>query len=294
MSWIPPYAVPQCQKSMDSLPLVGQGLSHLGLQFWNPTATGGLRLAPIHADGTPIDTIEIREIRQWSKTHGIKLLLTVYNTAQTMPRWDWKLARAAFVDHQDSFVESLIREMDLWELDGIDIDLEGEGHLDSDRNHFKNFVSKLSARLKPQGKILSINSFHSPCFNAPNMSWWSDWKGMVDQIQSMGYMDLYEGSEEAFWDRWYHRCEGGAAIFKYSWQHNYGRNSGFDGKVLMGMPTWVDRWGSGGAGPRAIDHLNEIRAVNVDGIALWDLQLIGPAWRSDSLWRELIDYKAQP
>ncbi len=66
-------------------------------------------------------------------------------------------------------------------------------------------------------KLLTIDSFHSPCYNAPNMSWWPDWVGYVDAIHSMGYVDLSEGSTETFRAPWaLRRCEGGAHLFRYS------------------------------------------------------------------------------
>ena len=47
MTWVPPYAVSACQQRLnESFDGAGMkdGLTHLGLQFWNPTATGGVEL----------------------------------------------------------------------------------------------------------------------------------------------------------------------------------------------------------------------------------------------------------
>ena len=168
--------------------------------------------------------------------------------------------------------------VDKWELDGVDLDLEGEGDFSADRAAYAAFVHQLAAALKAKGKLLTVDSFHSPCDNAPNMRWWSDWVGDVATIHSMGYEDLYEGSKATFTPEGKPVCEGGAALFRYSWQLDYGVKAGYRrDQIVMGMPTWVDSWGSGGIGPGVVDHLREMRALGA-GVGLWDMQLAAPGW----------------
>jgi hypothetical protein len=116
------------------------------------------------------------------------------------------------------------------------------------------------------------------------MRWWADWAGQVAAVHSMGYADLYEGSRETFQPEGKPVCENGATLFRYSWQLDYGVRAGYRrDQIVMGMPTWVDRWGSGGMGPTVVDHLREVRALGA-GVGLWDLQLQAAGWTKPQTW----------
>ncbi|MGN6529492.1 MAG: glycosyl hydrolase family 18 protein [Burkholderiaceae bacterium] len=285
MGWIPAYGIEPAAKALASTPAIGQSLTRIGLQFWNPSPDGtGVVLAPQDASGKPVTAAQVRAMQRWARARGVVPLLTVYNNSQVMERWDWPLARRAFVDHPDEFAAALVAATEAWGLDGVDLDLEGEGDHEADRAAYASFVRTLAAALKARGRILTVDSFHSPCDNAPNMSWWADWVGSAATIHSMGYADLYEGNKDAFTPEGKPVCEHGAALFRYSWQLDYGVRAGYRrDQIVMGMPTWLDSWGSGGLGPTAVDHLREVRALGA-GVGLWDLQLAAPAWTRPATW----------
>ncbi len=285
MGWVPAYGIEATLKALEANPAIGQSLTRVGLQFWNPGADGtSVVLAPVDATGKPVTAANVRTLQRWARAHGVQPLLTVYNNSQVINRWDWPLARRAFADHPEEFTAALVAAVDAWQLDGVDLDLEGEGDFSADRAAYASFVRQLSAALKARGKILTVDSFHSPCDNAPNMRWWADWAGDVATIHSMGYEDLYEGSKVAFKPEGRPVCEGGAALFRYSWQLDWGIKAGYRrDQIVMGMPTWVDSWGSGGVGPSVVDHLRELRALGA-GAALWDLQLGAAGWNKPATW----------
>lgn len=295
IGWVPPYAMPEAMRGLESTPGVGAGLTRIGLQFWNPSADGkGVVFAPIDKTGKPVTPDDVIRFRDWARQRGIPVLLTVYNNSQVIGRWDWALARNAFINHRAAFTEALVAEMDRHGLDGIDLDLEGEGDFSVDREPYARFVSELSKILKPRAKLLTIDSFHSPCANAPNMSWWPDWQGRIDAIHSMGYADLYEGSTATFTPPGQPPCEGGAQLFRYSWQLRYGLKAGYRvDQIVLGLPTWVDRWGEGGQGSDAVSHLNEVRELGA-GIALWDLQLQAPGWQGSATWEVVKALREKP
>jgi hypothetical protein len=295
MGWVPPYAMEASMKGLTSNPAVGANLTRIGLQFWNPSRDGkGVVFAPVDATGKPVTAADVARFRDWARARRIPVLLTVYNNSQVLGKWDWPLARNAFVEHRAEFSAALIAEMERFGLDGIDLDLEGEGDFDADRAVYAEFVRGLAGVLKPKGKLLTVDSFHSPCANAPNMSWWADWLGQIDAIHSMGYADLYEGSTETFTPPGKPVCEGGAALFKYSWQLQYGLKAGYRvDQIVLGMPTWVDTWGSGGLGSATVPHLREVQALGA-GIALWDLQLEAPGWRSPGTWEVVRELRKKP
>jgi hypothetical protein len=285
MGWVPAYGIDAAVKALVATPAIGQSMTRIGLQFWNPTADGkGIAFAPVDATGRPVTPADVRQLQHWARSHGVQPLLTVYNNSQVVNRWDWPWARRAFAEHPEEFGAALVAAVDKWELDGVDLDLEGEGDFSADRAAYAAFVHQLAAALKAKGKLLTVDSFHSPCANAPNMRWWSDWVGDVATIHSMGYEDLYEGSKATFTPEGKPVCEGGAALFRYSWQLDWGMKAGYRrDQIVMGMPTWVDSWGSGGIGPGVVDHLREVRALGA-GVGLWDLQLSAPGWTRTATW----------
>lgn len=295
IAWVPPYGLQASMEAMESNPLIGANLTRLGLQLWNPAPDGrGLVFAPKSKAGDLVTPADVIRFRDWARARNIKLMLTVYNNSQVLGHWDWALAKRAFADHPQEFAQALLAEMARFDLDGIDLDLEGEGQLDADRPAYAKFVALLSAQLKARQKLLTIDSFHSPCANAPNMGWWADWRGQVDAIHSMGYDDLYEGSTEVFTPPDAPACEAGAHIFKYSWQLQYGLRAGYrPDQILLGLPTWLGHWGKPGLGTDVSSHLREVQALGA-GVALWDLQLAAPAWRSDASWEAVRALRVEP
>ncbi len=285
MGWVPAYGIEASMKALSASPAIGQAMTRLGLQFWNPSVDGrGVVFAPVDATGRPVTAADVKRLQGWARSHNVQPLLTVYNNSQVINRWDWPLARRAFAEHPEEFAAALVAAVDKWDLDGVDLDLEGEGALAADRAPFAAFVHQLAAALKAKGRILTVDSFHSPCDNAPNMRWWSDWTGDVATIHSMGYEDLYEGSKATFTPEGRPVCEGGAMLFRYSWQLEWGMKAGYRrDQIVMGMPTWVDAWGSGGLGPNVVDHLREVRALGA-GVGLWDMQLAAPGWTKPATW----------
>ncbi|MBW8757488.1 MAG: hypothetical protein JF586_07755 [Burkholderiales bacterium] len=285
MGWVPAYGIDASMKALTATPAIGQSMTRIGLQFWNPSNDGrGIVLAPVDATGKPVTAASVRQVAQWARAHNVQPLLTVYNNSQVINRWDWRWARRAFAEHPEEFTAALVAAVDKWDLDGVDLDLEGEGDFTADRAAYGAFVHQLSGALKAKGKLLTIDSFHSPCDNAPNMRWWSDWVGDVATIHSMGYEDLYEGSNATFTPEGRAVCENGATLFRYSWQLDWGTKAGYRrDQIVLGMPTWVDAWGSGGIGPNVVDHLREVRALG-GGVGLWDMQLAAAGWSKPTTW----------
>src|SRR5262249_2426779 len=133
IGWVAPYAMDASMRALEATPGAAAGLTRMGLQFWNPGADGTPGgLAATDKTGQPVPPADVRRFRDWARQRGIAVLLTVYNNSSVTERWDWTLARNAFLLHRADFVRGLVDEMDRYQLDGIDIDLEGEGDLDAD------------------------------------------------------------------------------------------------------------------------------------------------------------------
>ena len=265
-TWVPPYAVGACKQRLnESFDGVGikDGITHLGLQFWNPTKTGGVELVKRFRE--KINEQTVAEFRQWAHTHGIKVMLCVYNA--TPSGWDWELARSAFDNHRTQFIDALVKETLRLQLDGVDIDLEGKGPQDASRVPFIRFIRELSARLGAQGKELTLDTFAHK-WNAPNQRWWPALLPHVDGLHVMGYSETGAGA-----DGWRSYNFIKAAAVEHA------------GKLQIGMPGDVAAW----QGAPVSKHLQWIANDPKVGLAIWDTQLKHPTWRTKQTWQTIAE-----
>jgi hypothetical protein len=262
MTWVPPYAVKQCQARLSETHEgvgMGDALTHLALQFWVPTREGGLARA-----GRTNETTDgaIAALRDWGRTNGVRVLLCVFNGGKT---WEWSLARAGFADRPDVFIDALLAEVKYHELDGVDLDLEGKSEHQEDREVFVAFVRRLSDRLHREGYQLTVDSFAYK-WNAPNHSWWPDLLPHVDGLTTMGYGQT--GSDAAKW-RAYAFQQAAAG------DHSH--------KLMIGLPSHQDEW----QGRSLMEHLDWFKTNDGVGVSFWDAQLRSPAWRQAEVWNTL-------
>jgi hypothetical protein len=261
MTWVPPYSIAKCKarlnESFDGVAMA-DGLTHLGLQFWTPTPAGGVAYAG-KQDG-PSDAV-VSEFVQWGHAHGVRVLLCVYNGSHG---WDWNLARAAFTEHRDAFVEALINEVTRLHLDGVDIDLEGNGSFEKDKGPFLDFMRPLSAKLHAQGRHLTVDTF-SHIWNAPNQQWWPELLPLVDGLTTMGYEEIGANAPE-----WKSYAAQKAATGEHA------------AKFMLGMPAHKDAW----HGNTAAEQLKWVVDDGGTGVSMWDAQLNG-AWSKSEIWKSL-------
>ena len=263
MTWVPSYATEICRDRLDeSFGEVGlkNGLTHMGLQFWRPTEEGRIGLVD---DFKPIYASTIINFRKWGQTHGIKVLLCIYNG--TRDGWNWNLAKNAFETHRKQFIKTLVSETVRLNLDGVDIDFEGKGKLDGDTEVFVSFIKELSSALKAKGKELTVDSFAYK-WNAPNQGWWKLLLPYVDALHVMGYSET--GSKSTSW-RSYDFLK--AAAGKYS------------SKLLIGVPSHASNWEKASVQ----EHLEWIVTDPSVGLAIWDAQLKDSKWRTQEIWQTI-------
>ncbi len=278
MTWIAPYNHDKGLRLINSnSEKFAKGLTRIGLQYWVPTYSGGV------AYHSEVNDSKANAIISWAHQHHVAALLCVYNGQSG---WDWNLASSAFkAGNGETLASALVAEMDRMGLDGIDVDLEGNGDMSGDRSAFNAFITTLANKVRAKGKILTVDTFHSTCYNAPNVSWWGDWVNKVHNVHSMGYQDLYEGDGTSICDM--------TNAFRYSTQQRYGTQAGYPANgVLMGMPGWLDTWGYGGKGSTAANHIAEAAAINT-GVAIWSIDEFSSngSWVSDAVWNALAALK---
>lgn len=266
MTWIPPYDVAKCrarlQQDVDGLG-PKDAFTHLGLQFWVPTREGGVEKAPRYktSDAT------IAEIRDWAHQNHIRLMLCVYNYVD---KWDWPLAQAAFAEHREEFAQALVAEMERLGLDGIDIDLEGNGDFRTSKEPYLAFIRDLSTRVHALHKQVTVDSF-ADTWNAPNRTWWPELFPLVDAVNSMGYE--YIGVHATEWRAY--AAQKAAA----------GDNAA---KLLIGMPGAKDQW----QGNTAAEHMEWILNDGQVGISIWDASFSAPYWHTPEAWKGLARMRA--
>lgn len=261
MSWVPPYGVAKAKARLaESFGGVGMadGLTHLALQFWAPTKVGGIERVKKYGE---LSDATIADFRKTANARGIRVMLCVYNGVE---QWDWPLARTALVDHRDQFATALVAEAKRLDLDGIDIDLEGNGSLDADKTAFVAFIKTLSERAHTAGLELTVDTF-AYIWNAPNQTWWKDLLPLVDGLTSMGYAET--GASAKAWRAF-------AAQKAAAGEHA--------AKLMIGVPSDKAEW----QGAKALTHLRWLRENGV-GVALWDAQLDDTTWRTREVWSTL-------
>jgi hypothetical protein len=262
MTWVPPYAVAKSKtrltESFDSAGMKN-ALTHLGLQFWVPTKDGGI--ARVGRNGETSDAA-IAEFRDWGRANGVRVLLCIYNGARS---WDWPLARAGFAEHPEKFIEALIAEMNRLQLDGVDIDLEGNGSFEADKAAYVAFIRKLSARLHAKGRHLTVDTF-SYKWNAPNQTWWKELLPYVDGLTTMGYEEL--GATAPEWR-------------SYAFQKSAaGRRAS---RLMIGLPAGRNEW----RGSTLMEQLRWLKKDGKVGVSFWDAQIPAEAWRKTEVWKTL-------
>lgn len=79
MTWVPPYRVKEARTVLGRTSGVltpDRFLSRIGLQFWVPTAQGGVAFAT-HEE--KVGDGDVAWFRDWAKARGVKTLLCVFN-----------------------------------------------------------------------------------------------------------------------------------------------------------------------------------------------------------------------
>jgi GH18 family chitinase len=114
-------------------------VTHLNIAFANPA--GG------HSPSLPASDDEITAVAKKAHASGAKVLISIGGDGGS----------PAVADHYapgnvNEFVDAIASYLDAHQLDGIDVDIEGDTAGGAD---YAPFVQKLSAKLKPKGKLVT-------------------------------------------------------------------------------------------------------------------------------------------
>jgi hypothetical protein len=162
-----------------------------------------------------------------------------------------------------------VAEVDRLQLDGVDVDLEGNGSFEADKQAFVEFIQRLSRRLHAAGRHLTVDTF-SYQWNAPNQTWWQDLLPHVDGLTTMGYEQL--GANATEW-------------------RSYGAQKAAAGehasKLMIGLPSGRDEW----RGNDAAEHVQWLKTDGQVGVSFWDAQVKAVAWQKPAIWSALSEIR---
>jgi chitinase len=134
-------------------------VSHLNLSFANPNANGEFMLndnllCMSGLSTEQVNGVEIHEVVKRAHQAGVKVLMSVGGGVIPQCSGDWH--RLLQPENRLLLVNKLVSLMTDFELDGLDIDLEGILLTQIDNaGNYTPFIQTLSAQLKPQGKLLT-------------------------------------------------------------------------------------------------------------------------------------------
>ncbi|HUH27069.1 glycosyl hydrolase family 18 protein [Gelidibacter sp.] len=128
-------------------------LTHINLSFLNPDASGAFLLngEPICSDGASAD---IKYVVKKAHENGVKVLVSLGGGTIPQCSGDWKTLLQS--SHRTTVVNNLKALADFYNLDGIDVDIEG-GLLNdiSEAGDYTPFIQELRAVLHPLGKLVT-------------------------------------------------------------------------------------------------------------------------------------------
>ncbi|RZA07550.1 MAG: glycosyl hydrolase family 18 [Moraxellaceae bacterium] len=134
-------------------------VTHINISFLNPDATGALikndtMLCMPDGAGTGIIARDLRYVVTKAHSAGVKVLVSVAGGVIPSCSGDWPvLLRPA---NRQVLVDGLIKFVDDFNLDGLDIDIEGDVLTKIDKaGNYTPFVQALSEQLKTRNKLLT-------------------------------------------------------------------------------------------------------------------------------------------
>ncbi len=288
LGWIASYNVEEGKEALqldcgDYSPK--DAITTIALQFWLPTFGGGVMLDT--AEGASEKAVT--ELKAIADSYNIKTLFCIYNYFND--KWDWDdLAVGAFTTYKSTFIKAIVDEVKKYDLDGVDLDLEAMDDREQHKQPYITFVKELAPQLHALGKTLSLASFNTPCFNAPNMSWWDELKDDIDNFHVMNYSEGYEYCEKTEPYCTTDPSQHNKKVYKYSYTMQYGLDAGVDTAAisigLMARTSWGDP-------EQDVNyHLQNILDLPaIPGICIWELTRTSGIWATSEVWEKLATIK---
>lgn len=151
--------------------------TQLDLAFVNPTPSGevlaanGLACAPaVHEDSSiMVSDVQLRALVQKAHSRGTKVVASLGGAVIPPCGGDW--AMLLQMPMRQTVVANVVAMVERYDLDGLDIDLEGELMMGIDKaGNYTPFVSELAAALHSRSKLLTAATGSYPGGMVPDAS----------------------------------------------------------------------------------------------------------------------------
>ncbi len=131
-------------------------LSHINIAFLNPDSNGALinNDTMLCMEGSATLANDLRYVVNKAHLAGVKVLVSIAGGVIPTCSGNWTTLLQS--SNRENLVNNLIKYIDDFNMDGIDIDIEGELLTKIDNaNNYTPFVESLSSKLKAREKLLS-------------------------------------------------------------------------------------------------------------------------------------------
>lgn len=134
-------------------------VTHINISFLNPDANGTLikndsLVCMPDINNANTNARDIRYLVNKAHEAGVKVLMSVAGGVIPSCAGDWSVLLQP--DHRQALVNELIKFVDDFNLDGLDVDIEGEVLTKIDKaNNYTPFIQALSEQLKSSNKLLT-------------------------------------------------------------------------------------------------------------------------------------------
>ena len=300
--WVPPYYITECKSTVD-MDFGGikmkDAITNLALQFWtpNPDNPGQVVFQPKYAgsSSSKVNDANVQWFVNWGKTNKVPVILCIYNSMKQSSgseMWDWQLVHNSISStYRDSFVKSILAQVDKFDLDGVDIDFEGNDSkydvdwLRADSTNFYTFSQQLADSLHKRGKIVNVAVFNDK-WNVPGILWWQKLLKIYDGVETMGYTSATAP------------ISGSEAQHKYQYDtlmtvaKQGGVNRGR--KLMIGLPSDATSW-KGTTLDANLDWLlqnGRMSDTSTVGLCIWDAALKSSAWKTAAVWKKVAQMSA--
>lgn len=155
-------------------------VTHINISFLNPDANGILikndtMVCMPDLAGAATSANTFRYVVNKAQASGVKVLVSVAGGVIPSCSGDWSILLQP--SHRQTLIDNLIKFVDDFNLDGLDIDLEGEVLTNIDRaGNYTPFIQSLSEKLKARNKLLT-------CATA-------SYEGGMIPVSSISYFDF--------------------------------------------------------------------------------------------------------
>ena len=300
--WVPPYYIDECKKTVD-MDFGGikmkDAITNLALQFWtpNPDNPGQVVFQPKYAgsSSSKVNDANVKWFVDWGKKNKVPVILCIYNSMKQSSgseMWDWQLVHNSISSsYRSSFVKSILAAVDKYDLDGVDIDFEGNDSkydvdwLRADSTNFYTFSQQLADSLHKRGKIVNVAVFNDK-WNVPGILWWQKLLKIYDGVETMGYTSAtapISGSEAA------HK-------YQYDTLMTVAKQGGVNRgrKLMIGLPSDATSW-KGTTLDANLDWLlknGKMSDTSTVGLCIWDAALKSSAWKTKAVWEKVAKMSA--